>query len=292
MRFSGKSLAKTAASDRPFGFRPGDCTAWRRTVHRPMIIYGLLIPFAGTTLGAALVFLLRREPSPLLQTLLPGFASGVMIAASVWSLLLPAIAISHGRALPAWLPAAAGLLIGVAFLLLLDRLIPHRHLHAGHAEGPPARLGRIAKLMLAVTLHNVPEGMAVGVVLAGALQPDSGISSAAALALSLGIAIQNIPEGAILSMPMHIAGYNRGRSFACGVLSGVVEPVAGGATILLIDCLLPLLPWLLAFAAGAMLYVVVEELIPESQGGRYADWATVGLAIGFVLMMILDVALG
>ena len=253
---------------------------------------GLLIPFAGTTLGAAVVFLLRNEIPQRTQKLLLGFASGVMIAASVWSLLLPAIEMSEEKALPSWLPAAGGLLLGMAFLLLLDTLIPHLHINSDEPEGISAKLKRTTKLILAVTLHNIPEGMAVGVVLAGAMNSDTGISVAGAMALSLGIAIQNIPEGAIVSMPMKSDGNGKRRSFLYGVLSGVVEPLAGIVTILLIDMLLPMLPWLLAFAAGAMIYVVVEELIPEAQTGPHSNIATIGVAFGFVLMMILDVALG
>lgn len=253
---------------------------------------GLLLPFAGTTLGAAMVFLLRGTIAPSLQQLLSGFAAGVMIAASVWSLLLPAIGLAEELIRPVWMPAAVGLLGGMAFLLLLDRTVPHRHLHSRTAEGPAVRLDRTTKLMLAVTLHNIPEGMAVGVVLAGAMQGATGITAAGAMTLALGIALQNIPEGAIISLPMHSRGARRGRAFHCGVLSGAVEPLAGGCTILLIERLLPLLPWLLAFAAGAMLYVVVEELIPEAQSGRHSDLATIGVAIGFTLMMVLDVALG
>ena len=257
-----------------------------------MILSGLLIPFAGTVAGAAAVFLLRNEIPPLVQKALLGFASGVMIAASVWSLLLPSIEMAQELAMPEWLPAAAGFLCGMAFLLLLDTIIPHLHINSDVPEGLNAKLKRTTKLILAVTLHNIPEGMAVGVVLAGALNGDTGISAAGAMALSIGIAIQNIPEGAIISMPMKSDGNGKGRSFLYGVLSGVVEPVAGFLTILLIDQLLPLLPFLLSFAAGAMLYVVVEELIPEAQQGSHSNVATIGVAVGFTLMMVLDVALG
>ena len=254
--------------------------------------FGLLLPLAGTTLGAAAVFLLRGPIRPRLRQLLSGFASGVMIAAAVWSLLLPALELAQAAGLPAWLPAAVGFLCGMAFLLLLDRTVPHRHPLARTSEGPAAGLGRTTKLMLAVTLHNIPEGMAVGVVLAAAASGEAGITAANALTLSLGIALQNIPEGAIISLPMRSAGFSRGRSFRCGLLSGLVEPLAGIGTMLLIGVLGPLLPWLLAFAAGAMLYVVVEELIPEAQNGRHSDLATMGLALGFTLMMVLDVAFG
>lgn len=257
-----------------------------------MILPGLLIPFAGTALGAAAVFLLRNEIPSLVQKALLGFASGVMIAAAFWSLLQPSIEMAAELSLPSWLPAAGGFMCGIAFLLLLDTLIPHLHINSDVPEGLNAKLRRTTKLILAVTLHNIPEGMAVGVVLAGAMSGDSGISAAGAMALSIGIAIQNIPEGAIISMPMRSDGNGKSRSFLYGVLSGVVEPVAGFLTILLIDQLLPLLPWLLAFAAGAMLYVVVEELIPEAQDGEHSNIATIGVAIGFTLMMVLDVALG
>lgn len=257
-----------------------------------MILTGLLVPFAGTALGAAAVFLLRRDIPQRLQKMLLGFASGVMTAAAVWSLLLPAIEMSQESSLPSWLPAAGGVLLGTAFLLLLDTVTPHLHLNSDKAEGPEAKLRRTTKLILAVTLHNIPEGMAVGVVLAGAMTHEAGITEAGALALALGIAIQNIPEGAIISMPMKSDGNGKGRSFLYGVLSGVVEPLAGLLTIVMIDRLLPWLPWLLAFAAGAMLYVVTEELIPEAQHGEHSNTATIGAAVGFVLMMVLDVALG
>lgn len=257
-----------------------------------MLWTGLLIPFAGTAIGAATVFLLRHDIPQRMQKAMLGFASGVMTAAAVWSLLLPAIEMSQDSPLPSWLPAAGGFLCGMAFLLLLDTVIPHLHVNADKPEGFNAKLRRTTKLILAVTLHNIPEGMAVGVVLAGAATADAGITAAGAMALSLGIAIQNIPEGAIVSMPMKSDGNGKGRSFLYGVLSGAVEPAAGIITILLIDSLLPLLPWLLAFAAGAMLYVVTEELIPEAQQGEHSNIATIGVAIGFTLMMVLDVALG
>lgn len=257
-----------------------------------ILLTGLVLPFVGTALGAAAVFLLRSEIPARLQNILPGFASGVMTAAAVWSLLLPSIEMARSSVMPAWLPAAAGFTGGIFFLLLLDNLVPHLHPCSDRAEGPAARLKRTTKLILAVTLHNIPEGMAVGVVLAGAMNTQTGISIAGAMALSLGIAVQNIPEGAIVSMPMRSAGNNRRRAFAYGVLSGAVEPAAGIVTILLIENLLPWLPWLLSFAAGAMIYVVVEELIPEAQSGLHSDIATIAFAAGFVVMMILDVALG
>jgi ZIP family zinc transporter len=253
---------------------------------------GLLLPFAGTALGAAMVFLLRNELSARLQKLLLGFASGVMMAASVWSLLLPSIDIATEQGVTAWLPAACGFVGGMLFLLVLDTLIPHLHVNSQEAEGVHSSLGRSAKLILAVTLHNIPEGMAVGVVFAGAMVESVGISLAGAMALSLGIAIQNFPEGAIISMPLKGEGHSKGRSFLYGALSGIVEPIAAIITILLIEHLLPALPFLLAFSAGAMIYVVVEELIPESQSGKHSNIATIGVAAGFTLMMILDVALG
>lgn len=253
---------------------------------------GVLLPFIGTALGAAMVFFLRDEISPRLQKILLGFASGVMMAASVWSLLLPAIDIAAEQKMIAWLPAAVGFVGGMLFLLLLDTLIPHLHVNSNEAEGIQSKLGRSAKLMLAVTLHNIPEGMAVGVVLAGAMVENAGITFAGAMALSLGIAIQNFPEGAIISMPIKGDGNSKGRSFLYGMLSGIVEPIAAVITIVLIDHLLPALPFLLAFSAGAMIYVVVEELIPESQSGKHSNIATIGVAVGFTLMMILDVALG
>ena len=255
-----------------------------------MILLGLTLPFAGTTLGAAAVFLLRRRMAPQMQRLLAGFAAGVMTAAAVWSLLLPAVGMSQGLPLPVWLPAAAGFSGGVLFLLMLDSLVPHLHPHADRPEGAAVRLTRTAKLALAVTLHNIPEGLAVGIVLAGALHGCAGITAASALALSVGIAVQNIPEGAIVSMPMRGAGDSRRRSFLYGVLSGAVEPVAGAAALMLAGRLGRWMPWMLSFAAGAMLYVVVEELIPESQRGRHSDIGTVGFAAGFLLMMILDTA--
>ena len=251
-----------------------------------------MLPFVGTSLGAAMVFLLRGQIVPWLQKLLLGFASGVMIAASVWSLLIPSIEMTARDGGIAWLPATAGFLAGMFSLLLFDSLVPHLHIDSSEPEGIRSGFGRSTMLVLAVTLHNIPEGMAVGVVLAGALAENTGISMAGAMALSLGIAIQNFPEGAIVSMPLRASAHSRWRAFAFGVGSGAVEPVAGVLTILLIDWLLPVLPYLLAFAAGAMIYVVVEELIPESQSGRHSNMATVGVALGFALMMLLDVALG
>ena len=256
------------------------------------VIYGLLLPFAGTTLGAAMVFLLREQMAAWVQKLLLGFASGVMMAASVWSLLIPSIDMASESGGVAWMPAVVGFLCGMFSLLLFDSLVPHLHLDASEPEGVKSGLGRSAMLFLAVTLHNIPEGMAVGVVLAGAMSGSAGITMAGALTLALGIAIQNFPEGAIVSMPLRESVKSRWKAFGYGVGSGVVEPLAGLATILLIEVLQPVLPFLLAFAAGAMIYVVVEELIPESQSGRHSNVATIGVAFGFALMMLLDVALG
>ncbi len=253
---------------------------------------GLLLPFVGTSLGAAMVFLLRDQIVPWLQKLLLGFASGVMMAASVWSLLIPSIDMAAEGGGVAWLPAAAGFLAGMFSLLLFDSLVPHLHTGSAEPEGVKSGFGRSTMLFLAVTLHNIPEGMAVGVVLAGALAESAGITLAGAMALSVGIAIQNFPEGAIVSMPIKNSVKSRWKAFAYGVGSGIVEPIAGVVTILLIDWLEPALPFLLAFAAGAMIYVVVEELIPESQQGHHSNIATIGVAFGFALMMILDVALG
>ncbi|MEG1773390.1 MAG: ZIP family metal transporter, partial [Oscillospiraceae bacterium] len=247
--------------------------------------------FLGTTLGAGMVFLLKNEIRPFLQKLLLGFASGVMIAASVWSLLMPAIEMAEEQGILPWLPASVGFLVGIGFLLLLDCIIPHLHLDSSEPEGMKSSLGKSTMLVLAVTLHNIPEGMAVGVVLAGALAGDSTITMAGALALSVGIALQNFPEGAIISMPLAGSAGKR-RSFVYGALSGIVEPIAALLTILLTGLIVPLLPYILSFAAGAMIYVVVEELIPEAQAGEHSNIGTIGASIGFVLMMILDVALG
>ena len=256
------------------------------------VLYGILLPFVGTTLGAAMVFFLREEIKPWLQKLLLGFASGVMIAASVWSLLIPSINMAADSGGVEWLPAVAGFLMGMFALLLLDSLVPHLHLDSAEPEGVKSGFGRSAMLVLAVTLHNIPEGMAVGVVFAGVMTQSTELSMAAAMALSFGIAIQNFPEGAIVSMPLKNSTRSRSKAFAYGVASGVVEPLAAIITIFLIDILHPILPYLLAFAAGAMIYVVVEELIPESQAGKHSNVGTIGVAIGFALMMLLDVALG
>ena len=253
---------------------------------------GLMIPLAGTVLGSAFVFLMKQEMPAVLQKTLLGFASGVMVAASVWSLLIPAIEQGEDKGAWAVLPAAGGFLAGMGFLLLIDALTPHLHLDSERPEGPRSHLSRTTMLTLAVTIHNLPEGMAVGAVLAGAMQGEAGISLAAAMAMSTGIAIQNIPEGAIISMPMRAAGNSRRRSFVIGSLSGIVEPIGGIAIILLASLMMPMMPWLLAFAAGAMIYVVIEELIPEASEGEHSNWSTIGFAMGFVLMMVLDVVLG
>ena len=254
-------------------------------------LIGILIPFAGTSLGAAMVFVLRRSISEQLQKILTGFAAGVMVAASFWSLLEPALESSAAMGRLSFLPAAAGFLVGVGFLLLLDVITPHMHFN-NEDEGPRSGLRRTTKLILAVTLHNIPEGMAVGVVYAGFLSGNAGISAAGALALALGIAIQNFPEGAIVSMPLRAEGMAKGKTFLYGVLSGVVEPLAAAITILAAGTVTPVMPYLLAFAAGAMMYVVVEELIPEMSEGRHSNAGTIAFSLGFVVMMALDVALG
>ena len=254
-------------------------------------ILGILIPFAGTALGAAMVFILKKEISESLQKILTGFAAGVMVAASFWSLLQPALESSEHLGTLAFLPAAVGFLVGVGFLLLLDEVTPHMHFNH-QDEGPKTGLKRTTKLILAVTLHNIPEGMAVGVVYAGVRSGNAGITSAGALALALGIAIQNFPEGAIVSMPLRAEGMDKGRTFLYGALSGIVEPIAAAVTILAASAVVPAMPYLLAFAAGAMMYVVVEELTPEMSEGKHSNWGTIAFSLGFVLMMILDVTLG
>lgn len=256
------------------------------------IILGLIIPFLGTVIGSAFVFFMKEQMPVLVQKTLLGFASGVMVAASVWSLLIPGMEMVADMGKWSVVPAAVGFLAGVAFLLFIDYVTPHLHLGETKPEGPKSHLSRTAMLSLAVTIHNLPEGMGVGVVLAGAMQGGVGITAAAALAMSLGIAIQNIPEGAIISMPMRAAGNSRWRSFAIGSLSGIVEPIGGMAVILLASFMTPILPYFLAFAAGAMLYVVVEELIPEMSEGEHSNLGVIGFSAGFVLMMVLDVALG
>ena len=255
-------------------------------------VYGILIPFLGTSLGAACVFFMKQSLSDRLQRSLTGFAAGVMVAASVWSLLIPSIEQSAALGAFAFVPAAVGFWAGILFLLALDHIIPHLHQNSGQAEGPKSRLQRTTMMVLAVTLHNIPEGMAVGVVYAGYLSGSAQITAAGALVLSLGIAIQNFPEGAIISMPLRAEGMGKGGAFWGGVLSGVVEPIGAVLTILAARHIVPALPYLLSFAAGAMLYVVVEELIPEMSQGDHSNIGTVFFAVGFSVMMVLDVALG
>lgn len=253
---------------------------------------GIMIPFIGTTLGAACVFFMQKAMNTTLQKILSGFAAGVMVAASVWSLLIPSMDMAKDLGKLAFLPAAAGMMFGIAFLLLLDRLIPHLHVNEEKPEGPKTSLKKSSMLILAVTLHNIPEGMAVGAVFAGMLADSELITVMGAFALSIGIAIQNLPEGAIISMPVCAAGLSKKKAFMYGMLSGVVEPIGAVLTIWLSGFLIPLLPYLLSFAAGAMIYVVVEELIPEAVEGEHTNIGTISFAIGFVLMMALDVALG
>ena len=252
----------------------------------------LLIPFAGTVVGSAAVFLTRDKVSERVQNALLGFAAGVMVAASVWSLIMPAIDLSEHLGKWNWMPPAVGILLGMLFLLALDSLVPHMHPTGTSAEGPRTKLGRRSMLMLAVTLHNIPEGMAVGAVIAGAMHGNAGITMASAMALAVGMAIQNLPEGAIISLPLRADGSSRRRAFGYGALSGIVEPISAALMILLFEQISPVLPYLLAFSAGAMLYVVVEELVPETQRGEHSNIGTVAFAIGFIIMMILDVALG
>lgn len=256
------------------------------------LVLGLFLPFLGTSLGAASVFLLRDSLNERISRALTGFAAGVMVAASIWSLLQPALDEAASMGKWSFVPAVAGFWIGTLFLLLLDSVIPHLHRNAEKAEGPRSSLTRSAMLVLAVTLHNIPEGMAVGVVLAGFLTGETSITAAGAMALSIGIAIQNIPEGAIISMPLRAEGQSRGKAFLGGVLSGAVEPVGGLLTILLAGVIVPLISYLLSFAAGAMIYVVVEELIPEMSSGEHSNVGVLAFAVGFTLMMALDVALG
>ena len=252
----------------------------------------LLIPFAGTMIGSSTVLFLGDRFAERIRNILLGFASGVMIAASVWSLLIPAMNASSEMGKMAWVPAVVGFFIGILFMLLLDTFTPHLHPDSDKPEGPQSKLGRSSMLVLAVTLHNIPEGMAVGVVAAGVVTGEVGMSFAGALALAIGLAIQNIPEGAIISLPLRSAGNSRKRAFAYGTLSGIVEPIAAILTIIFIERLIGIFPYMLAFAAGAMIYVVVEELIPESHDGRHSNAPTIAFAIGFALMMILDIALG
>lgn len=256
------------------------------------VFWGILIPFLGTTLGAACVFFMKKSLGDLIQRSLAGFAAGVMVAASIWSLLIPAIEQSENMGKLSFLPAFLGFWIGVLFLLALDHLIPHLHIGSDQTEGPKSKLGRTTMMVLAVTLHNIPEGMAVGVMYAGFLSGNTQITAAGAFALSLGIAIQNFPEGAIISMPLRAEGEKKSRAFFGGFLSGVVEPIGAVLTMIAAQLIIPALPYLLSFAAGAMLYVVVEELIPEMAQGRHSNLGTFFFAVGFSVMMVLDVALG
>lgn len=256
------------------------------------VVYGLLIPFLGTALGSGMVFLLKNDIKQSIKKLLLGFASGVMIAASVWSLLIPSIEMSEEQGKITWIAPAIGFLLGIVFLLALDSVIPHMHLDKEKPEGVKSKLKKTTMLVLAVTLHNIPEGMAVGVTFAGAMLGNTGITMTGAFALAIGIAIQNFPEGAIISMPLKGEGVSKGKAFLYGALSGIVEPIGAIITIALTNVVIPILPYLLSFAAGAMIYVVVEELIPESQMGEHSNIGTIGVALGFVIMMILDVALG
>ena len=256
------------------------------------IAIGLLIPFLGTTLGSAMVFLMKDKINPKLQKLLLGFASGVMMSASIWSLITPSMEMAKEQGQIAWIPASIGFLLGIIFLLILDSLIPHLHLETKKPEGLKAKLKNSTMMVFAVTLHNIPEGMAVGVVFAGVLAQNASITFAGAIALSIGIAIQNFPEGAIISMPLKNEGISKPKAFLYGTLSGIVEPIGAIITILLTNLVKPILPYILSFAAGAMIYVVVEELIPESHSGEHSNIGTIGVAIGFIIMMILDVALG
>lgn len=256
------------------------------------IALGLLLPFAGTTAGAACVFFLRKQIGPNIQRTFTGFAAGVMVAASVWSLIIPAIDMSEEMGKLSFLPALVGFLLGIAFLLFMDNMVPHLHIGSSEPEGRKSNLGRTAMMMFAVTLHNVPEGAACGAILAGVISGDGSVTMAGAITLALGIAIQNFPEGAIISLPLRSEGNSRLKSFTLGSLSGIVEPIAALLTILLAGLVTPILPYMLAFAAGAMVYVVVEELIPEASEGEHSNLGTIAFSIGFALMMVLDVALG
>ena len=256
------------------------------------IIAGLLIPFIGTAAGSACVFFMKHSLSKQVQRALTGFAAGVMTAAAIWSLIIPAMDMAEDKGKLAFLPAVVGFWFGILFLLILDTLIPHLHMNAEKAEGVPSRLARTTMMVLAVTLHNIPEGMAVGIVYAGFLSGSAEMSAGGAFALALGIAIQNFPEGAIISMPLHAEGKSKGKAFADGVLSGAVEPVGAALTILFAGLFLHAMPYLLSFAAGAMIYVVVEELIPEMSEGEHSNIGVILFSVGFTLMMILDVALG
>ena len=256
------------------------------------LLYCLLIPFMGTVLGSSMVFLMKNKINKKVEKMLLGFASGVMIAASIWSLLIPAIDMSKEQNVVEWIPATIGFLAGMVFLLILDSVIPHLHLNADKPEGVKSKLQKSIMRVFAITLHNIPEGMALGIILAGSLAEGTGITTASALVLAIGIAIQNFPEGAILSMPLKSEGMSKTKAFLYGVLSGIVEPIGAILTIALTSLVVPTLPYFLAFAAGTMIYVVVEELIPESQSDEHSNIGTIGVAIGFVIMMILDIALG
>ncbi len=253
---------------------------------------GILIPLVGTTLGSACVFLLKRNMSSQMERIFTGFAAGVMVAASIWSLLIPALEQSENLGKLSFIPASIGFAIGIAFLLLIDEVVPHIHAGTNEEEGLKSNLRETTKLLLAVTIHNIPEGIAVGVVFAGFVTGNAQMSFSGALALSLGIAIQNFPEGAIISMPLHARGLSKSKSFLYGMLSGIVEPVASALTIVLAQIMIPILPYLLGFAAGAMMYVVVEELVPEMSQGKHSNAGVISFSVGFLIMMILDVALG
>jgi len=256
------------------------------------VLQGILLPFVGTTLGSACVLFMKRNLSLLVQRALTGFAAGVMVAASIWSLLIPAIEQSESMGVWSFIPAVVGFWSGILFLLVLDKTIPHLHLGSDEPEGVRTKLKKTTMLVLAVTLHNIPEGMAVGILYAGRLSGVSSITLASAFALSIGMAIQNFPEGAIISMPLHSEGMKKGKAFIFGTLSGIVEPIAAIITILAAQFFIPILPYLLSFAAGAMIYVVVEELIPEMSAGKHSNLGTIFFALGFTVMLILDVALG
>ncbi len=256
------------------------------------LILGLGVPFAGTVIGAAFVLVMRKELGERFRKALLGFAAGVMVAASVWSLIIPGIEMASEQGGMAWVPAAVGFLAGMFLLLIIDCILPHLHISALEPEGRPSGLKKPTMLFMAIAIHNLPEGMAVGVVLAGFLEGDAGIGIAALAALAIGIAIQNVPEGAIVSMPLLSSGLTKGKAFAYGVASGAIEPVGALLMLAVTSMIAPFLPYVMAFAAGAMMYVVVEELIPETQAGKHTNIGTVGLALGFTLMMVLDVALG
>lgn len=256
------------------------------------LLIGILIPFLGTVLGSAMVFLMGNKMNKKVEKILLGFAAGVMIAASIWSLLIPGIEMAQEQGKIGWIPASIGFLSGMIFLLILDSIIPHMHIGSEKPEGIKAKVKKTTMMVFTLTLHNIPEGMAVGVTLAGAISGNAGITITGAIALAIGIAIQNFPEGAIVSMPLRNEGMSKSKSFLYGALSGIVEPIGAIITIFLVSCITPILPYFLSFAAGAMIYVVVEELIPESQAGEHSNIGTIGVAIGFTIMMILDVALG